>query len=49
MRHHQDCDVYQATMGREIQDLFGLHGDEEPINPDDYTCYCDEEGDKYHD
>ena len=35
MDHHQDCDVFQATIASQ-----GPYGDE-GINPEDYTCFCD--------
>lgn len=40
MRHHPDCDVYQAEMDREANEVYGLNLE---IDPGKYTCYCDNE------
>lgn len=39
IKHHPDCDVYQATCAKETIETFGL--DDEKPNPDEYSCLSD--------
>lgn len=40
MRHHPDCDVYQAEMDKQANEVYGIESD---VDPGDYTCHCDNE------